>query len=49
MGERQLNWGVIGASNIAHSRMIPAINGDLNSRVAAESAATGKAVAISQA
>jgi 1,5-anhydro-D-fructose reductase (1,5-anhydro-D-mannitol-forming) len=35
MGERQLNWGVIGASNIARSRMIPAINGDPHSRVAA--------------
>jgi predicted dehydrogenase len=61
MGERLLNWGVIGANNIARSRMIPAINGDPHSRVAgndgvraltvtlaAESAATGKAVAISQ-
>jgi 1,5-anhydro-D-fructose reductase (1,5-anhydro-D-mannitol-forming) len=35
MGERQLNWGVIGASNIARSRMIPAINGDPASQVAA--------------
>ncbi len=30
---KQLGWGLIGASNIARSHMIPAINGDQHSRV----------------
>jgi 1,5-anhydro-D-fructose reductase (1,5-anhydro-D-mannitol-forming) len=35
MVERQLKWGLLGASNIARTYMIPAINGNPFSRVAA--------------